>query len=112
MSSRSAPTATTWATAGTRSTRSSASSRRHHSDRELERALHRRRARDAFARDVVRGAVIGRRAHDRQPERDVDRLVEVDELDRDQALVVIHRDERVVAAVTGVAERGVGDEWT
>ena len=58
-----------------------------------------RRARDAGARDVVGGAVIRRRAHDRQAERDVHRLVEVDELDRDQALVVIHRDERVVAAV-------------
>jgi hypothetical protein len=62
------------------------------------------------AGDVVGGAVIGRRAHDRQPERDVHRLVEVDQLDRDQALIVVHRDHRVVAAVDRVAERRVGDE--
>ena len=39
---------------------------------------------------VGRGAVVGRRAHERQAERNVDRMIERQRLDRDQRLVVIH----------------------
>ncbi len=54
--------------------------------------------------------MIRRGPDDRQAERDVDRLVEVDQLDRDQALVVVHRDQRVVPALDEVAERRIGHQ--
>ena len=54
-------------------------------------------ARDALAGDVERGAVVGRGAHERQAQRDVDAAIEIDRLDRDQRLVVIHAQRRVVA---------------
>ena len=44
--------------------------------------------------------MIGRGAHDRQAQRDVDRLVEGDGLDRDQRLVVVHGDHRVVVSAS------------
>ena len=47
---------------------------------------------DALAGDVERGAVIDRRADDRQPQRDVDRPAERHHLDGNQPLVVIARD--------------------
>ena len=49
------------------------------------------------AGDVEGGAVVGRGAHERQAEGDVHAAVEVEHLDRDQRLVVIHADGRVVA---------------
>ena len=39
--------------------------------------------------DVERGAVIDRRAHDRQAQRDVDRPAERQQLHRNQPLIVI-----------------------
>ena len=53
--------------------------------------------RDALAGDVERGAVVDAGADDRQAERDVDALVEAEVLDRDQALVVVLRDDDVEA---------------
>ena len=50
----------------------------------------------AGAGQIERRAVIGRGAHDRQAEGDVDALVERDGLDRDQRLIVIHGDHRIV----------------
>ena len=47
---------------------------------------------------VERRAVIDRRAHDRQAERDVDRAAEARVLDHRQTLVVIHREHRVALA--------------
>ncbi len=46
--------------------------------------------------DIERRAVIGRGAHERQAERDVDAAGEVDGLDRDQRLVVIHAERDVI----------------
>src|SRR5260221_314537 len=59
--------------------------------------------------DVVGDAVIGRGADDGQAERDVDRFFKVDELDRDEALIVIERDDGIEAAVEVIAEGRVGD---
>ena len=53
--------------------------------------------RRARAGDVEGGAVVGRGAHEGQPERHVDRAVESQRLDRDQRLVVIHAERGVVA---------------
>ena len=63
----------------------------------------------SVAGNVERGAMVGRGAHDRQAERDVDAFVEMQRLERDQRLVVIHAQRRVVVA-RGAArmEHGVG----
>ena len=50
----------------------------------------------ARAGDIEGGAVIGRGAHERQAERDVDAVVEGERLDRDQRLIVIHAERHVV----------------
>ena len=76
--------------------------------RELERGDEARRARAAGAGDVERGAVIRRGAHERQAERHIDRMIERERLDRDQRLIVIHRERGVVAAPRGGVEHGVG----
>ena len=65
-------------------------------------------ARFAFAGDVEAGAVIGRGADDGQAERDVHRVPEVQRLDRDQALIVIERDDRVVARARVFVKQRVG----
>ena len=62
----------------------------------------------AGAGDVERGAVVGRGAHERQAERDVDRMVEGQRLDRDQRLVVIHAERGVVGRARRRVEHGVG----
>ena len=64
---------------------------------ELERRDEARRVGDPLSGDVERRAVIGGRAHERQAERDIDAVIEGEGLDRDQALVVIHRQRHVVA---------------
>jgi len=56
-----------------------------------------RRVGAALAGDVVSRAVIGRGADERQSERHVHGAVEGQGLDRDQRLVVIHAERRVVA---------------
>ena len=48
------------------------------------------------AGNVEGGAVVGRGAHEGQPERHVDGMIERERLDRDQRLIVIHRERRVV----------------
>ena len=55
-------------------------------------------ARLAGAGEREGGAVVGRGAHERQAQRDVDAAVEGERLERDQRLVVIHGDRRVVGA--------------
>ncbi len=67
-------------------------------------AIRRGRVGHAFARDVKRGAVIGRGADEGQAKGDVDAPVEIQRLDRDQRLIVIHADRRVIAAAR--ARRG------
>ena len=63
---------------------------------------------DALAGNVERRAVVGRCAHERQAERDVDALVEGQRLDRDEGLVVIHRDDCIVARAGGGMKQRVG----
>ena len=72
--------------------------------REPQRRDQARRAGAAGAGDVERGAVVGRGAHEGQAERDVDRFVEGERLDRDQRLIVIHAERGVV----GLAARPRG----
>ena len=63
----------------------------------------------SLAGDVVGDAVIGRGAHDGQAERHVHRLLEVEELHRDEPLVVVHaRRPRRSAPSSVIAEDGVG----
>ncbi len=78
--------------------------------REVERRQEALRARPAGAGDVVGGAVIGGGAHERQAERQVHAVVEVEQLERNQTLVVVERDDRVVSAARGLAKDGVGDQ--
>ncbi len=56
---------------------------------------------DALPGDVERGAVVDRRADDRQAERDVDAGVERQQLHRPVTLVVVHAHDRVVALAGG-----------
>jgi hypothetical protein len=76
-------------------------------DGERERGLHAAGIGDPATGDVERRPVVGRRADERQPERDVHRAMDVGLLDGDQALVVVHRDHGV-AARTERREQGVG----
>ena len=82
----------------------------HHRRGEGQRRRHAGGTGAAAAGEVVGGAVIGRRAHDGQAEGDVDRVLEVDQLHRDERLVVVHRDQAVDAPVDGEAEGGVGHQ--
>ena len=50
-------------------------------------------------------------ADDWQAERDIYRVVEVEKFERDKALVVVHRQHRVVVAACGIAKDCVGDAW-
>jgi len=54
--------------------------------------------------------VIGRSAHERQAERDVDAVIEGERLDRDQRLVVIHTQGNVVAGARASMEQRVGGQ--
>ena len=65
--------------------------------RKLQRGDQARRIGAAGAGDVEGGAVVGRGAHERQAERDVDGMIESQRLDRDQRLVVIHAQSGVVS---------------
>lgn len=48
-------------------------------------------------------------ANDRQAECDIYGVVEVEKLERDEALVVVHREHRIVAATCGIAKDRIGD---
>ena len=78
--------------------------------RELQRGDQARRIGLAGAGDIERGAVIGRGAHERQAERDVDAVVEGQRLDRDQRLVVVHAERGVVGLARRLVEHGIGRE--
>ena len=65
------------------------------------------------ARDVVGDAVVRARPHDGEPERHVHRRIaadRVEELHRDEPLVVVERDHRVELAERGAEEHRVGRE--
>src|SRR6202034_163842 len=63
---------------------------RAHRRGEPERGDEARLAGDALAGDVGGGAVIGRGADEGQAQRDIDAALEIDGLERDERLVVIH----------------------
>jgi hypothetical protein len=68
--------------------------------------------RHAFVGDIERRAVVDRSADYRQAERDVDRALEIEQLDRDVALVVVHADHGVEPFLLhGLVEDRVGGEW-
>src|SRR3981189_2158938 len=50
--------------------------------------------------------MMGRRAYERQPEREVDGAIELERLERDQALIVIHRDRCVEGEFTVTLDKG------
>ena len=52
--------------------------------------------------------MIGRSADDRQAESDIDALIEIQRFERDQRLIVIHAERRVVGGARGAVEHGVG----
>ena len=59
-------------------------------------------------RDVEGGAVVGGGAHEGQPQRDVDAVLEGDGLERDQRLVVVHGDGGIVGAPRRRVEQRIG----
>ena len=75
--------------------------------RQPHRRNHTARIGDAPAGDIERRAVIDRRPHDRQTERDVHGLAERDELHRNQPLIVIAGDDDVELAADGAHENRV-----
>ena len=64
-----------------------------------------------MAGDVERGAVIGAGADERQPERDVDAVLDAEIFHRDEAMVVRHghNDVELARVAFGVAGRA---SWT
>jgi hypothetical protein len=56
---------------------------------------------------IVGGAVVHRGPHNRQAEGDIDSVIKMQELERDQPLVVVHADDSIVAALGGKPEKGV-----
>ncbi len=67
---------------------------------------------DAFTGDVIRSAVIGRGADERQTECPVHTLLECNHLKRCQTLVVVHGDHHVVFASKGIVKQGIGADRT
>ena len=51
----------------------------------------------SLARDVERGAVVGRCPHDRQAERHVHAVIKMQRLQRDQPLIMIHAKRCIIA---------------
>lgn len=51
-------------------------------------------------------------AYDGKAERDIDRIVEVEKFERDQALVVIHRNNRIESSACSIAKDGIGHAGT
>src|SRR5690606_30382467 len=75
---------------------------------EAERLLHRAGVRAAGARDVERGPVVGRGAHEREAERDVHAAPEGDRLEGGHPDVVVGGDDGVEVAAERPGEDGVG----
>jgi len=78
-----------------------------HGDRQRDGVPHRPRVRPPGPGEIEGGAVTWRRADERQTERHVHRPVPREELDGDQRLVVVHRDDRVVLAARRPREHGI-----
>src|SRR5262249_37434176 len=67
-----------------------------------------RRIGAAGAGNVESGSVVRRRAHEGQAERYVDGLIEVERLDRNERLVVIHAKRRIVSFAGARVKHCVG----
>ena len=65
---------------------------------------------DALAGDAKRRAVVGRGADEGQAQADIDAAVEVQRLHRDQRLVVIHAEDRVIGGARLGMEGRIGGE--
>ncbi len=63
--------------------------------------------RQAFTGNVKGGAVIGRRAHNRQAERQVDAFFKGNHLQGSKALVVVHGYDRAIPALQGLVENDI-----
>ena len=77
-------------------------------DGHLQRGGHRPRIGSVLSGDIESRTMVGGGPDDRQAERDVDRILEVERLDRDQRLVVIHAQRRIVIGARAVVEHRVG----
>src|SRR6185312_7542565 len=97
-----------WARARSGGGGAKAGAPRRHLAGELEGGDQAGRVGAAGAGDVEGGAVIGRGADEGEAERDVDAAVEIDRLDRDERLVVIHAEHGVVALARRRMEQRVG----
>src|SRR3546814_5031104 len=62
--------------------------------------------------DIEGGAMIGRGADDRQPERQIDPVVEMQRLEGRQRLIVIAAEQRVISVANAGCEPCVGGERT
>ena len=80
--------------------------------RQPQRGDQARRIGGAGAGDVEGGAVIRRGAHERQAERDVDGMIEGERLDRDQRLIVIHAERRVIVRARPFMKHRIGGKRT
>ena len=69
-------------------------------------------ARDAFAGDLERGAVIGAGARKRETKRYVHTAVKRVDLQRYQTLIVIHAENSIELAFGGAMENCIGRNWT
>ena len=78
-----------------------------HADGHAHSGLHIARVGAVLAGNVECGAVVDRGAEDGDAERDIDGALEVDELHRDVALVVIHRDDEVEFTADAAEKDGV-----
>ena len=61
-----------------------------------------------LARNIEGGSMVGAGTHNRQAQRDIDSLIEIERLDRDQRLIVIHAQRRVIAFAGMRSEQRVG----
>ena len=78
--------------------------------RQSDGRLHRSGAGAVLAHNVERRAVIHTGTDDRQSERHVDGVLEAQQLDGDQALIVVHGNDQVVPPADGVVEDRIGGE--
>jgi hypothetical protein len=78
---------------------------------QLDGAFHGAGVGSVAADDIEGGSVIRTGANDGQADGEVDRLIEGQQFDRDQALVVVHGDHQVVLLCRGLSEDGVCGKW-
>ena len=65
----------------------------------------------ALACDVKGGSVPRRGPYDRQTDGDIDCFIKSHHFDRDQSLIVIHRDNAIIVALNGVIKQRICRVW-